>query len=498
MAERAELATGLFVEESAVSVNAGSRPEGVPMRLLPMTPRGTWLLAGAIWLAGCGALWWVLPYRPRAEWPTDGPAVVHGFIPGTAVVLTSMPWSTTLDGTPSPMVGPLLARNAATGEVREWFPDGERLSLVDPGVDGKHVLVGRVIDGRARLFLHDATSGMVIGELARGGPRAENENDLWWDKYAYGHFAEFRPDGRHIVYACRVGDQRWLRVWDTDTRREVAAVQDGSPPLAWSPDGGMLAYTTPVRDTNVCTVHLWDLVTGRTRVLGSSQEDSRRPIQLTFSPDGRTVVAECWPFEVDRSRVPAQLVAWNLDTGKEEFRQPGVVVGFPPVTSWFASSTSALTRKITFHRWENFGLVPREYYLVLPSVGQWWHSFSPDGRLVFGDIRRDDPLSELLNRYILMRPTGATMSFRPELWEADSGRLRYSLPMDLGGDFGGQPRHSWTLDGKLLAIAGEETMMVWDIPPRKSWWFFPLAALLAIPPVWLARRRVRRLHAVAR
>jgi hypothetical protein len=466
------------------------------MRLLPKTPRGTWLLAGAVWLAGVGALWWALPCRPRGAWPTEEPAVVHGFIPGTAVLLTSSPWSSTFDGPPAPMVGPLFARNVATGEVHEWFREGERLSLVDPGVDSKHVLVGRVIDGRARLFLHDAASGTVLGELARGGRQAENENDRWWD--AYGHFAAFRPDGRQIVSAGRVGDERWLRVWDTDARREVAALQNAGPPLAWSPDGRTLAYTTPVHDTNVCTVHVWDLVAGRTRDLGSSPEVKRCPIQLTFSPDGRTVVAECWPFGTDRS-IPAHLVAWNLDTGAEEFRQPGVEVKFPPATPWFACSTSETALKVrTFHRWENLGLVPREYYLLRPSVGHWWHSFSPDGRLLFGDIPRHNPPPELLNRYLFIRTTGATIEMRPELWEADSGRLRYSLPMDVGGGFsGGPPRHCWSLDGKLLAIAGEVTLTVWDIPPGKLWsCFLPLAAILAVPPMWLAQQQVRRICAV--
>src|SRR4051812_27883727 len=37
------------------------------MRLLPRTVPGTWLLAGAVWLGGCGALWWVLPARPRTQ-----------------------------------------------------------------------------------------------------------------------------------------------------------------------------------------------------------------------------------------------------------------------------------------------------------------------------------------------------------------------------------------------------------------------------------------------
>jgi hypothetical protein len=89
------------------------------MRLLPRTRCGTWMLAIAFWLTGCGALWCVLPSRPRAAWATEEPAHVHGFIPGTSVVLTSSTW---IDmGT---MGGPLLARDAATGEVREWFLGG--------------------------------------------------------------------------------------------------------------------------------------------------------------------------------------------------------------------------------------------------------------------------------------------------------------------------------------------------------------------------------------
>src|SRR5262245_4425242 len=41
---------------------------GRMIRLLPRTPRGTWLLAGAVWLAGVGALWYLVPAVPRAEW----------------------------------------------------------------------------------------------------------------------------------------------------------------------------------------------------------------------------------------------------------------------------------------------------------------------------------------------------------------------------------------------------------------------------------------------
>src|SRR5437763_537447 len=127
-------------------------PRACQMRLMPKTPRGTWLLAGAVWLAGCGALWWALPYRPQVSLPTEKPAIVHGFIPGTSVVLTSSPWPA-FGAHAGWSLGPLLARDVSTGEVRQWLPDDERLALVDPGTDARRVLIGRVVSGRVRLFL---------------------------------------------------------------------------------------------------------------------------------------------------------------------------------------------------------------------------------------------------------------------------------------------------------------------------------------------------------
>jgi hypothetical protein len=55
--------------------------------------------------------------------------------------------------------------------------------------------------------------------------------------------------------------------------------------------------------------------------------------------------------------------------------------------------------------------------------------------------------------------------------------------------------HAWSADGTLLAIAGEDELTVWDIPPRRSLkWFMAGAALFALPPFVIARRRVRRLR----
>ena len=48
----------------------------------------------------------------------------------------------------------------------------EWLTLVSPGTDGRHVVIGRVVGGGPRLFLHDAISGVVVAELPREGLKA--------------------------------------------------------------------------------------------------------------------------------------------------------------------------------------------------------------------------------------------------------------------------------------------------------------------------------------
>src|SRR4051794_5849467 len=49
------------------------------MRLLPRTPRGTWALAAAVWLAGCAAIWAVLPGVPRVVIPYADAGMPNGF-----------------------------------------------------------------------------------------------------------------------------------------------------------------------------------------------------------------------------------------------------------------------------------------------------------------------------------------------------------------------------------------------------------------------------------
>jgi dipeptidyl aminopeptidase/acylaminoacyl peptidase len=448
------------------------------MRLLPRTPRGTWQLAGAVWLAGVGVLWWALPYRPRAAWPTEEPAVLHGFIPGTAVVLTSSPWSPGVGAPPSWILETLVARDAATGEVREWFPDGERLTLVDPGVDGKHVLIGRVVDGRARLFLHDAADGKVIAKLPPGGPGAENE------------FAAFCPDGRQIVYSDRTDGQPVLRVLDLVTRQEIAATTVGGERAVWSPDGRKLAYGSNIA-RGVWVLRLWDLAAGNTHTLDSSPMEKRTPKRMAFSPDGQTIVAELWPILETSETGYIQVVGWDVASGRERWRRVAGDASFFANLEWFATYDGwDSDRKSLFHRRDY--VTGGELDLILPS-GSGDHLFRPDGRLLLGTVRYSHRIPDLLTENVLGRSPDELK--RPLIWEVSSGKPRFSLPLAIKGCVEIKWRSAWSADGTLLAIAGEDALAVWDMPPRKPLsWFAAGLVLFALPPLVVACRRVRQLR----
>src|SRR5262249_8064316 len=106
----------------------------------------------------------------------------------------------------------------------------------------------------------------------------------------------------------------------------------------------------------------------------------------------------------------------------------------------------------------------------------------------------NDPLLGLLNAYVLQGALdlGGT---RPFLWDTRTGRARHVLPMAVGPDFSSSTGHCWSSDGTVLAVAGIDRLAVLGIPPRKSRkWFAAGAALFALPPFMIARRRVRRLR----
>lgn len=101
----------------------------------------------------------------------------------------------------------------------------------------------------------------------------------------------FTPDGRSLVCACA---DDTVRVVDVATSREThrAAVARGVTRLrsiAVSPDGGTIAWSAQGDDD---AVELWSRADGaRTRVLGFESDGMTFGGPITFSPDGRVVLA---------------------------------------------------------------------------------------------------------------------------------------------------------------------------------------------------------------
>jgi hypothetical protein len=390
------------------------------MRLPPKTPRAISTLAVAVWVAGCGALWWALPDRPRAAWPTDKAVAVHGFIPGTSVLLTSAAWRQRTSVPPGPFRGPLLARDAATCEVRKWYPENEEFTRIDPGLDGQHVLIGRVVEGRARLFLHDAADGSAIAELPRDGPRAENEGGEPPD--AYEQFAAFRPDGRQVVYGDRAGDRSWLRVWDIQTRREVAAIADAEGTAAWSADGRTFAFRFHVHGSDLWSVHLWSGEAAKTLPIGSVVPLNVEPLQVAFSSDGTTLVGVLADHDVRRNF----LVGWDVATRSEKYRVRTICADFVPrqtslVAYEVAAGLANLRRFDLANGAQNSQFCPRP--VSVPGVT--WLGVAPDGLHLLGGRRESNRLLDLLDRQL--------WTLGPFAYEQPSDPLRAPGPRIKGG-----------------------------------------------------------------
>jgi len=121
-----------------------------------------------------------------------------------------------------------------------------------------------------------------------------------------------------------------------------------------------------------------------------------------------------------------------------------------------------------------------------------WIGFSPDGLHMLGSRRHGNIVLDLLDQQF--SSLGPFVHRRPQLFEIETGRPLYSMPMALPNNYG-HPATScgWSHDRSLLAVAGNDAVAVWDLPPRKSLtWFAVGTGLLTCPLAILARRRNRR------
>src|SRR5262245_41398443 len=176
------------------------------MRLLPRTSRGTWLMAAVTWLAGCSAVWWVLPVRPRAAWLMPGPSQIVGCLPNSSVLVT-----TGLEEVRRLGGGPLRFWNSHNGTLwREFLQPLDSIGDVRFSPTGRFVSVNSDAGQTLKIFFPNENLAFEPPhrvEDLRSFPAVEDA-DRWL------HVLESDPPEARAP----------LRVWDLKERRECGAI----------------------------------------------------------------------------------------------------------------------------------------------------------------------------------------------------------------------------------------------------------------------------------
>ena len=137
-------------------------------------------------------------------------------------------------------------------------------------------------DGRWIYFSGDQGTGRDIWRVSASGGVPERLT-----RGAGGHFACESADGKHLLFQLKDADSP-LMAMELPTgvaRQLVACVRNGG--FGVGPQG---VYYVPCDSSANPPIHVMDLQTGRDRRLGTLDGVTERPLGLSVSPDGRTIL----------------------------------------------------------------------------------------------------------------------------------------------------------------------------------------------------------------
>jgi RNA polymerase sigma factor (sigma-70 family) len=284
------------------------------------------------------------------------------------------------------------------------------------------------IQGLDRICVWELATGTEVGQLKEAW-RFDEPNK------SFQRLA-FSPDSKVLAAVMWQDGRLWL--WEAATGKELhrveaglAAMNTGSLPLAFSPDGKYLAVGQPDG-----AVRLFDVAAGKeARVLrGPAAEgaaDNREVFTVAFSPDGKTLA-----FAVGDNLVHL----WDVASGKEVRQLCGhknwvMSVAFSPDGKRLISGAQDNTVRVwDVATGQEVGPAGGHGYAVLAVAP------APDGRTIATGSGRDDTI---------------------RLWDARTGKELRAIPT----------RQEWvgalafSPDGKWLASGGgtrDRAICLWD------------------------------------
>ncbi len=309
--------------------------------------------------------------------------------------------------------------------------------------------------------------------------------------------ASFTPDEKTLAVAAGKEDEPAVVLWDVASRSVRAICKGASLPLAFSPDGTMLATGT---GPNGKALQLWDTATGKPLAATADSMRHIRTMPAVFAPDGKTV-SQLGIYVDAEERIMDWFWAgerhYDVATGKElpraggvRFRMRDSLVTLTPgfivvVTGRQLEVFHAATGKrvavaadrqpfLVLGGTEEWGTMPRPMMgLGNNRIGLWYVSGAADGSAVA--VSSVDPTPP--------QPWRTGWAWLDEqltpvhrYFHRPSDFPTLTTVYDRDGALLGEVRN-WRTAGllangrQLLTVSGDSTqgLSVWEVPIRPPW-----------------------------
>jgi WD40 repeat protein len=222
-------------------------------------------------------------------------------------------------------------------------------------------------------------------------------------------------------------------IWDVESKQMVHALDQGIAPVAFSPDGSILALAQPEQP-----IKLWDVSSGQVAgTLDNETVDVTHDIE--FSPDGRRLAIGGHRY--DGTVLQGVVRVWEVENGQfmpilqQDMTESLHGVAFSPDGQLLASAGTEGTTRL----WD---VATGQVVCTLRGNGCYEVTFSPDGSL--------------------LATAGCDRTVK--LWEVASRRLVRTLPH--GGEV---VSVTFSPDGTLLATGGyDNNVNLWGIPHEEE------------------------------